>query len=112
MSTWPDGTRYLHRDNLGSIDTITDGRGNVVERMSYEAFGQRRAGNWRAADDPLAGIILPAFTNRGFTGYEHVDEMGLIHMNGRVYDSAVSSRRTPISRRPIQPKAITATAMC
>nr|VFK24170.1 MAG: RHS repeat-associated core domain-containing protein [Candidatus Kentron sp. MB] len=82
----PDETRYLHRDNLGSIDTITDGRGNVVERMSYEAFGQRRAGNWRSADDPLAGIILPAFTNRGFTGHEHVDEMGLIHMNGRVYD--------------------------
>nr|VFK68664.1 MAG: hypothetical protein BECKUNK1418G_GA0071005_12571 [Candidatus Kentron sp. UNK]VFK73685.1 MAG: hypothetical protein BECKUNK1418H_GA0071006_12521 [Candidatus Kentron sp. UNK] len=41
----PDETRYLHRDNLGSIDTITDGRGNIVERMSYEAFGQRRAGN-------------------------------------------------------------------
>ena len=82
----PDETRYLHRDNLGSIDTITDGRGNIVERMSYEAFGARRAGNWRSADDPLAGIILPAFTNRGFTGHEHVDEMGLIHMNGRVYD--------------------------
>nr|VFJ59838.1 MAG: RHS repeat-associated core domain-containing protein [Candidatus Kentron sp. DK] len=82
----PDETRYLHRDNLGSIDTITDGRGNIVERMSYEAFGQRRAGDWRSADDPLAGIILPVFTNRGFTGHEHVDEMGLIHMNGRVYD--------------------------
>ena len=82
----PDETRYLHRDNLGSIDTITDGRGNIVERMSYEAFGQRRAGNWRAADDPLAGFVLPAFTNRGFTGHEHVDEMDFVHMNGRVYD--------------------------
>ncbi|MBT8420276.1 MAG: hypothetical protein KJO08_05370 [Gammaproteobacteria bacterium] len=82
----PDETRYLHRDNLGSIDTITDGRGNIVERMSYEAFGQRRAGDWRGADDPLTGIVLPVFTNRGFTGHEHVDEMGLIHMNGRVYD--------------------------
>jgi hypothetical protein len=30
--------------------------------------------------------IIPALTNRGFTGYEHIDEMGLIHMNGRVYD--------------------------
>nr|VFK45027.1 MAG: RHS repeat-associated core domain-containing protein [Candidatus Kentron sp. TC] len=82
----PDETRYLHRDNLGSIDTITDGRGNIVERMSYEAFGQRRAGDWRSADDPLVGVVLPTFTNRGFTGHEHVDEMGLIHMNGRVYD--------------------------
>jgi hypothetical protein len=33
----PDKTRYLHYDNLGSIDTITDGQGNIVERMSYAA---------------------------------------------------------------------------
>ena len=32
------------------------------------------------------GLILPTFTNRGYTGHEHIDEMGLIHMNGRVYD--------------------------
>jgi hypothetical protein len=31
----PDKTRYLHYDNLGSIDTITDGQGNIVERMAY-----------------------------------------------------------------------------
>ncbi|VVM21537.1 hypothetical protein BSPWISOXPB_7265 [uncultured Gammaproteobacteria bacterium] len=36
----PDKTRYLHYDNLGSIDTITDGQGNIVERMSYAAFGK------------------------------------------------------------------------
>jgi hypothetical protein len=32
--------------NLGSIDTITDGQGNIVERMAYTAFGQRRKGDW------------------------------------------------------------------
>ena len=26
-------------------------------------------------------------TPRGFTGHEHVDEMGIIHMNGRIYDA-------------------------
>jgi hypothetical protein len=41
---------YLHYDNLGSIDTITDGQGNIVERMSYAAFGERRKGDWRASD--------------------------------------------------------------
>lgn len=83
----PDETRYLHRDNLGSIDTITDGRGNIVERLSYTPFGARRTGDWRATDpfNP-AGLVLASFTNRGFTGHEHVEEMGLIHMNGRVYD--------------------------
>ncbi|OJA03538.1 hypothetical protein, partial [Bathymodiolus thermophilus thioautotrophic gill symbiont] len=44
----PNKTRYLHYDNLGSIDTITDGQGNIVERMAYTAFGQRRQGDWRA----------------------------------------------------------------
>ncbi len=52
--------------------------------MSYEAFGKRRGGDWRAATD--TSYTLPSFTNRGYTGHEHVDEMGLIHMNGRVYD--------------------------
>ncbi|CAC9453120.1 hypothetical protein [uncultured Gammaproteobacteria bacterium] len=26
----PEKTRYLHYDNLGSIDAITDGQGNIV----------------------------------------------------------------------------------
>jgi hypothetical protein len=43
----------------------TDGQGNIVERMAYTAFGQRRKGDWRASD-PLLPII-PALTNRGFT---------------------------------------------
>ena len=84
-SQLPDETRYLHRDNLGSIDTITDGRGNIVERLSYDAFGKRRAANWRTDDD----ITAPVLTNRGFTGHEHIDEMGFIHMNGRVYDPSI-----------------------
>jgi uncharacterized protein RhaS with RHS repeats len=41
----PDKTRYLHYDNLGSIDTITDGQGNIVECMAYTAFGERRKGD-------------------------------------------------------------------
>jgi RHS repeat-associated protein len=55
--------------------------------MAYTAFGQRRQGDWRASD-PLLPII-PALTNRGFTGHEHIDEMGFIHMNGRVYDPSI-----------------------
>ncbi|VVM25594.1 hypothetical protein BSPWISOXPB_1888 [uncultured Gammaproteobacteria bacterium] len=54
----PDKTRYLHYDNLGSIDTITDGQGNIVERMAYTAFGERRKGDWRVSD--LLLPIIPA----------------------------------------------------
>ncbi|MCP4304185.1 MAG: RHS repeat-associated core domain-containing protein, partial [bacterium] len=34
--------------------------------------------------DPLA--YQPIVTPRGFTGHEHLDAVGLVHMNGRVYD--------------------------
>src|SRR5205814_655334 len=30
--------------------------------------------------------LNPANGNRGFTGHEEMDEVGLVHMNGRVYD--------------------------
>jgi len=87
-------TRYLHYDNLGSIDTITDGKGNIVERMSYTSFGDRRQGDWRANQNNntttnYTNELLAKFTNRGYTGHEHIDEMNLIHMNGRVYDPQI-----------------------
>jgi len=75
-------TRYLHRDHLGSIDVITDELGNVVERHSFDAFGQRRESNWQTAIGSLTSVI----TTRGYTGHEMLDGVGLIHMNGRVYD--------------------------
>jgi RHS repeat-associated protein len=30
------------------------------------------------------------FTNKGFTGHESIQEVGLIHMNGRVYDAVLA----------------------
>lgn len=86
-SVIPVQTRYMHKDNLGSVDTITDGTGTVVDRMSFDPFGSRRQSNWREA---TVGInLIPVLTNRGFTGHEHIDEMDLIHMNGRVYDAVL-----------------------
>lgn len=31
-------------------------------------------------------LVTGGATPRGFTGHEHLDGVGLIHMNGRVYD--------------------------
>lgn len=75
--------KYLHPDHLGSTDVITGANGQVLERQSYDAFGTRRvAGDWR---DPIAWIAS-LYSTRGFTGHEMLDNVGLIHMNGRVYD--------------------------
>lgn len=57
--------------------------GNLVERLSFDAFGLRRdAGNWTVPGT----AIVPLSTNRGYAGHEHLDGVGLIHMNGRIYD--------------------------
>jgi len=72
--------QYLHRDHLGSVDTITNDSGQVIARLSYDAWGKRRASNWSQPPGQLTASF-----NRGFTGHEHLDDVGLIHMNGRVY---------------------------
>jgi RHS repeat-associated protein len=70
-------TRYWHKDRLGSIVLVTDETGKPLERMGYEPFGRRRN---------LDGSTA----RRGFTGHEMADEVGLINMNGRIYDPAVA----------------------
>jgi len=39
--------------------------------------------------EPLYLTQLP-FTNKGFTGHESIQEVGLIHMNGRIYDATLA----------------------
>lgn len=79
--TW--STQYWHKDHLGSNAVTTDGVGTVIERLAYEPFGKRRQAN--GATD-ASGTLKPTSTDRGFTEHEHMDEVGLINMNGRVYD--------------------------
>ncbi|MDH3588267.1 MAG: FG-GAP-like repeat-containing protein, partial [Gammaproteobacteria bacterium] len=80
-------TRYLHKDHLGSLDVISDTQGNIVTELSFDAWGQRRnAANWDALDNTQLVNFDHSITTRGFTGHEMLDELGIIHMNGRIYD--------------------------
>jgi RHS repeat-associated protein len=79
-------TRFFHKDSLGSIAVITDENGAVLERLSYDAWGKRRFAN--GADDPTGSITSQ--TTRGFTGQEELAAVGLVHLNGRVYDPLVA----------------------
>ncbi len=80
--------RYLHADALGNIDTITDSHGAVLQRIAYSPFGTRRV---TASNDP----DYQAWTDRGFTGHEHLDGLGLIHMNARLYDPEIGRFLSP-----------------
>ncbi|MEJ2444877.1 MAG: SpvB/TcaC N-terminal domain-containing protein, partial [Exilibacterium sp.] len=79
--------QYLYKDHLGSLDVITDVAGKVVQTMSFDAWGQRRSAvDWSRLDLSSRLDFDHNLTVRGFTGHEMLDEVGLIHMNGRVYD--------------------------
>jgi len=75
--------QYWHEDHLGSVSVVTNGAGAVSERMAYEPFGKRRQSS---GTTDVYATLVPVSTDRGFTGHEHMDEVGLINMNGRVYD--------------------------
>lgn len=54
-------TNYLHYDSLGSVDTITDGNRNVLQRVFYKPFGEKFIIDERTDTSK-------ELTNRGFTG--------------------------------------------
>ncbi len=74
---------YLHKDRLGSTVSVTNEFGFVEETNSFDPFGKPRNGDWSDRANPILNSV---FTTRGFTAHEHLDEVGLIHMNGRAYD--------------------------
>ncbi len=77
---------YLVKDHLGSIHSISDDNGVKTQEQHYNPWGLRQQSDWQS---PLQGGALQAAnasTTRGFTGHEHADGLGIIHMNGRIYD--------------------------
>ena len=82
---------YLHRDYLGSIVMLTDEEGNIAERRHFDPWGQP------IKVEDGAGNTLDKLTllDRGFTGHEHLQTVGLVHMNERLYD--------PVLHRFLQP---------
>lgn len=99
-----ESTNFLHKDHLGSVTVITDSIGRIREEFSFDPWGKRRAPSLHKLQQELgswgtlsgyeksnltigSNILASAITNQGFTGHEQLDGVGLIHMNGRVYDA-------------------------
>ncbi|KZN37856.1 hypothetical protein N480_14025 [Pseudoalteromonas luteoviolacea S2607] len=78
--------RYLHKDRLGSARLITNANGYVITERNFDPFGKPRAASGALKFTAKLDDIKSAKTNRGFTDHEHLDELHLIHMNGRIYD--------------------------
>jgi RHS repeat-associated protein len=92
-------TKYWLKDHLGSIYAEMDVNGGNIIRMSFDAWGKRRLASGADGDpNNLANFS----TQRGFTGHEMLDEVGLVHMNGRIYDPVLGRfmQADPIIQSP------------
>lgn len=92
-------TYHLQRDYLGSILNITkqNGSGTSASGVLEE---RRQFGAWGTVDrfwSRTAGTTMnhSSILDRGYTGHEHFFEVGLIHMNGRMYDSQLGRFMSP-----------------
>ena len=71
----------------------------VQQTMDFDPWGARRSTNWAAMSSTELtntffknysvsnSVGTSSLTSRGFTGHEMLDEVGIIHMNGRIYDA-------------------------
>jgi len=74
---------YLHRDYQGSIVAISNSAGNLIEKRLFDAWGEIQKVTDGVGNE-LDGLVA---LDRGYTGHEHLQSVGLIHMNGRLYDA-------------------------
>jgi RHS repeat-associated protein len=93
--------RYFNFDHLGSTTAVSDDKGHVATVaaagpnagvMGYDPWGARRNPDGRAADPTT---FAPAPGNREFTAQETIPAIGLVNMNGRVYDPAAGRFLSP-----------------
>lgn len=89
---------YLHRDYQGSILGISNTNGHAVEQRYFDAWGnikQVKHITWNGSTSSTVTDTALGIIDRGYTGHEHLQSVGLIHMNGRLYD--------PVIRRFLSP---------
>jgi RHS repeat-associated protein len=105
-SSTSDATKYYHFDHLGSVTAMSDEKGHVVDAlwgggsgqdatiMGYDAWGARRGPEGRPSN-PASFDLQPG--HREFTGHEAIPNVGLVNMNGRVYDPVLGRFLSPDS---------------
>jgi RHS repeat-associated protein len=92
----PPAMKYYQFDHLGSVTAISDESGHVVGQdsggadatsMGYDAWGARRNPDGTAA---APASFKQQVGRREFTGHETIPNVGLVNMNGRVYDPVLA----------------------
>lgn len=87
VTTSSETIQYVHNDHLGSMDAYTNSSGAITTKISFSPFGERRVSSgWQGNLTSSALLSLTDVSKRGYTGHEHIEHAGIIHMNGRIYD--------------------------
>lgn len=89
-----DGSKsvlFVHKDNIDSWNVITDNDGEQLQRLSFDAWGNARNPDDWYSEYPDERMMF----DRGYTGHEHLNDFGLINMNGRMYDPVMSMMISP-----------------
>ena len=88
-----EALKYYHFDHLGSVTAMSDEYGHVVAdgpaagAIGYDPWGARRNPDGTQAEPASFNLQVG---HREFTGHEVIPNVGLINMNGRVYDPVLS----------------------
>lgn len=90
-----EAIHYVYADYLGSILTMTNASGAVEYEQNFDAWGRNRdVVTWNYVPTSLTPP-RPLWLYRGYTGHEHLEEFGIVNMNGRLYDPLVSRMFSP-----------------
>jgi uncharacterized protein RhaS with RHS repeats len=71
---------YTYSDYQGNLLAVANEAGQVVERYAYDPWGARRNPDDWTQPDTRSSLLF----SRGYTMHEHLDDFGLINMNGSV----------------------------
>jgi RHS repeat-associated protein len=93
----PVETTYVHPDILRTIDSVSDQSGVFRAMPGRDPYGNKLASlTYPELDAPIVGGPTTAESVRhGFTGHEEDADLGLINMQGRIFDPALGRFLTP-----------------
>ncbi|MYN40409.1 hypothetical protein GTP55_13600 [Duganella sp. FT109W] len=83
---------WNHTDRLGSIVATTGSDGTLQDSLGFDVWGKRRKFDGASAalgSNPSPDDLAGKFDNKGYTGHEMLDDLDLVHMNGRVYNPRI-----------------------
>lgn len=120
--------RFRLVDHLGSTDALVTNEGTpvavpgaspAVDQQRFDPFGYRRERTGIELLDgskgrPFAARFDSSVTRRGFTGHEQVDDSGLIHLGGRIYDPLLARfvQADPIVQDALNSQALNRYTYC